>query len=389
MKRITFALTEKKIFKIGILVFIAGVLLNIFLGVNSTNSHPQVGFIQKLFNLPLLLFILIILVIVPFVEELIFRYWTKKKKHSIIFSFFAISIFAYLYTQNIFLTLTVAAFSLYSFIILLKNKDKTMPSMITTSLVFALAHFDKFSLTIHAMAMFATLLGLALILSYIGLRKKFYFCIITHGAYNSLALLPIMIPTNSDIIFFKGESFDANIQKASPFNSKGNSIISKDTIRYVDYLAKLVTQLTNYNNDTIYKTNIKDFSKYVLCVQSKEGRYININELHKKLVEIMHIQSDTSFVTPTVIRINTFDFLTREEPHKMRTTLFSFVEQLREVFDLPFVLEEQYQDRLIMVDPNCFFKKNRSDLSVLLKSHYDIDIYNDDKMHITVITVTY
>jgi len=79
MKRITFALTEKKIFKIGILVFIAGVLLNIFLGVNSTNSHPQVGFIQKLFNLPLLLFILIILVIVPFVEELIFRYWTKKK----------------------------------------------------------------------------------------------------------------------------------------------------------------------------------------------------------------------------------------------------------------------------------------------------------------------
>lgn len=385
----TLKLNEKKLLQIGILMFTSGILCNFFLGFNSNYSHPQVNLIQKLTNMPIIIGIIFLVIIAPFIEELIFRYWTTRKKHSIILSFFGISIFFFFYTHSVYLTLFVALFLAYPFFYFLRHRDKPKLTMVATSVVFALVHFENPVITMESIAMFASLFGFAIILSYLGLRKKFYYCIITHGAYNLLALILILFPVNTDALMLNSESFNASIKIKTLFTTKENNIITSDTIRLVGNLAELAASLPVYSNDTIYESNAKNFARYELYANSKNGKHINEIILHKKLVESMRIQTDTSYVSATAIRINNFDLLMSKEPPKMRTSLYSFIEQLREMYGLPFTLEELYYDRVIMVDLACLRQKNISDLSSFLKTNYDIDIYEANNKHITVIRFTY
>ncbi|HPW65719.1 MAG TPA: CPBP family intramembrane metalloprotease [Salinivirgaceae bacterium] len=330
---------HKIILLLGILFFVLGTLINIFSVSQSENDiynfqSPLLLILSDLTPLKILIFTIIVF---PFLEEIVFRLWTIRKRFAYIVSLIGISLIIF-QISNSFLIFALTTLILFLSFFWIKN---TIVIAVITSIVFALIHYGNIDSSLRLINLLPYF-GLALILSFIGLRFKFFLCILAHSAYNLIAMLPLIFFSNQNtsVIQFESDTYTAELTKVSFFSSiEHKDIINHDTIDVVSTLPELIPNITPFNNEAIYTSNVTSLNKYRLSAFSKPNKEISTEQLSEDLQKRANISSDTIIIKAHVISLN--DNVSEQPNNHGLMTLYDLVNYLRIHKDLPVKLSKE------------------------------------------------
>jgi len=329
---------HKIILLLGILFFVLGTLINIFSFSQSENDiyNFQSPLLLILSNLTPLKILIFTIIVFPLLEEIVFRLWTIRKRFAYIVSLIGISLIIF-QISNSFLIFALTALILFLSFFWIKN---TIVIAVITSIAFALMHYGNIDSSLGLINLLPYF-GLALILSFIGLRFKFFFCVLAHSAYNLIAMLPLIFFSNQNTssIQFENDTYTAELTKVPIFSSiEHKNIINHDTIDVIATLPELIPNITPFNNEVIYTSNVTSLNKYHLSAFSKPNKEISIEQLSEDLQKKANIGSDTIIIKAHVISLN--DSVSEPPNNHGLMTLYDLVDYLRMRKDLPVKLSQ-------------------------------------------------
>lgn len=179
------------LWKTGIALWISGVAFTIvYFHFNpETDQLKESTHLLNRLQLPKYVVLILTLITAPVLEEFAFRFWTKGKLISKIVSHGLIVMFLALSGTNIFVTATASILLFVIFYVIKPTyRYSAIINAVVTSVIFGLIHWSNYTLfQIQAAAVMQTM-GVGLILSYIGLKYRFVFCIVVHFLYNLVAV---------------------------------------------------------------------------------------------------------------------------------------------------------------------------------------------------------
>lgn len=301
----------------GLALYALGIILNIIFNLDaSIEDNAILGMVTDINGW---LFIILTVIIAPFLEEFSFRSWAIKKKWTkylclgLATGFISISFNIY---AGIFYAL---AFSAIKFLLNEKPKTQTYSFAILTSLGFALCHYGNLDL-LNYLVSFPMYFGLALVLCYIALRFKFRYAILTHALYNfSLMLLGgFIIPFGENIVLNDG-NYNGKLTPVSglcSYSDSINMIGGKTTNIYRKSLPQIASSLIDNNFDFQYKTYPIGYNLYNLNVVCVDSCGIDLKNLFKEIVKKGNLRVDTISEIKTVYFLKVKDI----EKIKVKTT---------------------------------------------------------------------
>lgn len=142
------------------------------------------------------LVVIMVIVLAPVLEELIFRYHLDLKKSSTLIGFGLSFIFTY--NSMVLLIIATLYFGFVFIKLLLKQKPNLKFCMFASTTLFALVHltnFGNFDLTQHfywVPLMVGAQFIIGLVLSFIRVNHGIYTSILFHGVYNAVLVLPVI-----------------------------------------------------------------------------------------------------------------------------------------------------------------------------------------------------
>ena len=376
---------------IGLLLFIGGIIVAFvyqYQFLHITNDSVQTPLYKKLLSFSPVFTLFFPIIMAPIVEEFIFRFWVKSKNYAYYFTLVGIILFSYLtckdfkITGSVLLILTASLF-------IKNNKIKIWTMTLLTSLLFGFLHLKNYVSSTFTIIACIQLVGFGMILSYIGLRFNFIYCIIIHSVYNLIAILPIMISFESDLLPLNGKSFDATIEHVSIFTlSNKQDIIKNDTISITAIPVEIATKLNNFNKDTLYDYLIQGqlVKKHLLAI-SKTDTQIDKKELLDNILKQFNIQSDTSLIQAYTLSVVDLDKLRKTfvGNNYFLISLTGLVQSMRSKYDIPLILDDDFDDIIIEMDYKFIRLKDIEDISHFLLEKYGIFItQNNDKKAVII-----
>ena len=290
----------------GIILLIINIVLSIFFyKVGSIEDNTILG---RYVNENGWLLLLSMAIVAPFVEEFTFRSWTIKKKWTkylcLVLSPLTIAL------VNVFVGI-IYALAMIATIFLLEKKPKAQiySYIIITSIGFAFAHIGNMELANYILNI-PIYLGFAFILSYIALRFKFRYAIITHGLINFTILIGggFIIPYGSSIAL-NGGNYKGNLIPVSglSFSFKDESIGNKTIECNRKVLSRVASSLIKLNSDFETKTYTNGINFYNLNIVSKDSNNIDMDCLLKEIVKKGKLRLDTISETKTAYFLSVKD----------------------------------------------------------------------------------
>jgi hypothetical protein len=217
---------------IGLVLFFIGLFISIFL-INSTHrvSNKMLEIASEV--LPTLYLVIQMAVLMPIIEEYIFRYSiVKSKSWQIITSILLITIVGSLNFNYLLITFLV----LFLIVTLyFRKKDFIFSNLMIyfSSLCFAFSHLQNFesASSLSILSPLILIFGLGLILISIRIKYGIFYSILVHILYNSLLISLSFCSAQSEITI-NDESLYVNISRESMFSPQmGGSILrSGDTL---------------------------------------------------------------------------------------------------------------------------------------------------------------
>ncbi|MDR1006930.1 MAG: CPBP family intramembrane metalloprotease [Bacteroidales bacterium] len=282
----------------GGICFVGGMILNAF--IETPPSMQDNAVLQQASQLPGWAFLFSVVVFAPVMEEFAFRSWSIGRRWAQYVSLVLASGFMAMIFPSFWVLIVPIAFALNVFLLRGKPILQTYIFVLLTSFLFALAHKDNMDLQ-HYLLAFPIYFGLALLLSYIGLRLHFALCIATHFLYNfALLMIGGFLFGSQTPIVLTDESFSGSMQHISGMESRGEIIktMSYDTIVCNRcFITDIAADVYLFGRDSVKMYGDKKskaaytlevypatYRFYNLKVQANEGKRINYDSLFKQLL---------------------------------------------------------------------------------------------------------
>ena len=160
---------HKVILILGLIFFVLGTLFNIYYISQFKNDiySFQSPVLTNLSDLTPLKIISFTIIVFPFLEEIVFRLWTMKKRFTYIISLIGISLIIFQISKVF--DFCSGCIDFISLFLLDKN---TIINAVITSLIFAFMHYGNIDSSLCIVNLIPYF-GLSLILSFIGLKFNF------------------------------------------------------------------------------------------------------------------------------------------------------------------------------------------------------------------------
>lgn len=192
---------------VGVALWLGSIIIQIVLSLCGYETASQDGLTEVLENLKKIVPIVVILVLfgilIPILEEFMFRYWIKSKKRVMTIVLFAVMSATVAFSS--FWWLGVAGFLLCLLLdLFLRNRPnaRTISLMLATSLLFASAHIKEFSqFNVSTVFSLTDLFGMALVACWLIYNWGFWWACLLHVLNNTVALLLILLaPASSSVL---------------------------------------------------------------------------------------------------------------------------------------------------------------------------------------------
>ena len=347
---------HKVILILGLIFFVLGTLFNIYYISQFKNDiySFQSPVLTNLSDLTPLKIISFTIIVFPFLEEIVFRLWTMKKRFTYIISLIGISLIIFQISKS-FLIFALVALILFLCFFWIKN---TIINAVITSLIFAFMHYGNIDSSLCIVNLIPYF-GLSLILSFIGLKFNFFLCVLAHSVNNFIAMIPLIFFPNQNmsLIQFENNTYTAQLTEISVFSSGENKNINNlDTIEVISTLPELIPNISPFNNEIIYASEVNSLNKYQLTAFSKPNEKISIEQLIRDLQKIANIGSDTTIIKAHIIKINSG--ISELPNHYGLMTLYDLVNYLRTHKNLPGKLSKEISSNETIVFNTSILKMN-------------------------------
>ncbi len=386
---------EKKTILLYILIFgisflVIGIILNIVFSsyfINKKIDLPIDPISKILFSYPPIFMLLTLLIIAPISEEFAFRFWINNKKSSKIVSFIAINFFVYsVFNSLIALGATTIVLGFIFFIY--KNENYNLILMIFfTSLIFSLIHILNYNAIWIKIVAVIQLFGFALILSYIGIRFKFIYCIIAHSIFNFIAIIPFINLTTIEPIVFENSTFKADLTELSIFSFQNQTgYVEEDSILVFGNLPSIATSLVSYSNDFIYLSNTNNFNSYKLIVKSKKDKHIDKNELLNDYINKTKLHSDTLYKKAYILSYkDSTKFVVNKSDGYFLHTISTLIDNIRFMYKIPLVMDNGLENKIFSMKLDYLKIKTFEETKAYLKINFNIDIQASIKRNVAIV----
>ncbi|MFA6705547.1 MAG: CPBP family intramembrane glutamic endopeptidase [Bacteroidales bacterium] len=364
----------------AVLSYLLGMILGIvFEKEISIQDNP---ILEQISSLNGWLFLITAVVIAPILEEFSFRSWAINKKWTKYLSLVASS--AFLFFINPYISIVYfLAFLLV--VLLLKNKPKTMliSLAIISSLGFVLAHSENLELSVYIISI-PTYLSIALLLSFVAIRFKFRYAILTHSIYNfSLFLIGGFIIPFGDTITLNEGNYKGTLTPISGLTSQYT------TNNYGGYGANInrkmlpeIVSMLYFDSPYTIKTYPMFYSFYNLKVKTNDTlNRIDLHQLNQEIIRKTNIKIDTILEEKEVYNIEIVDLKKFEQniidtaieyDIKKHLYLKYLLKTISNHYEIPLNIDEKYYD-IKLRDNNKFLYFNNQ--STLKKTIKDLEKY--------------
>lgn len=256
-------------------------------------------------------------------------------------------------------------------------KKRLISMLIISSIVFSLMHLNNYSSNIIKIVAMIQLLGLALFLSYIGMKFSFVYCIIGHSINNLIATIPMLVfAFNADTIQFENSTYKADLEPISIFSiSPEQSERNLDSMIFTGNITSIASNLQPFNNDFEYTNSVSNLLKYKLRVLAKPDTTICFNQLNTDFLEKAKIQSDTTLKPSYTLSIfDTIKLKSKPNNNYFLMDLHGLVQLIRLQNNLPLKTDKNYENKILFLDFSFLKNKNINDRRLLLNDKYGIKI---------------
>lgn len=369
----------------AVLSYILGMILGIvFEKEVSIQDNP---ILEQISSLNGWLFLIAAVVIAPILEEFSFRSWAINKKWTKYLSLVASS--AFLFSINPYVSI-VYFLAFLSAVLLLKNKPKTMliSLAIISSIGFVLAHFKNLELSVFIISI-PTYLSIALLLSYVAIRFKFRYAILTHSIYNFTIFLigGFIIPFGDTITLNEG-NYKGTLTPISGLNSKySNNAYGGYGANINRKMLPEIVSMLYFDSPYTIKTYPMFYSFYDLKVKTNDTKNkIDLQQLNQEIIRKTNIKIDTILEEREAYNIEIVDLEKFEQniidtsieyDIKKHLYLKYLLKTISNHYEIPLNIDQKYYD-IILKDNNKFlFFNNQSTLKktiIDLEKHYGISL---------------
>jgi membrane protease YdiL (CAAX protease family) len=386
-------INKNKIFLyLGIFAYLIGILLlYLFSNFSPQETTPQQPLFKILQAFPPLFVYFLVLIQASVIEEFAFRGWMIKRKFGKYLSFSLIITFFYIGFGSLLLILIITPILFVVFFILKNKKIRLVLLILSTSILFGLMHYHNYESWAKLFSIIQ-LIGLSLILCYVGLRFGFIYTILGHFINNLIALSMLTLFANSNYTCeFDGTTYNAKITKISSLEfSDQASWIFSDSISANGYITQIASELPSFNNTIIYFYSITDLNRYNLIVTQKSNDGINKDQLFKDYIKYTGLILDTAYSEAYVLDItDTLKLINHSPPPEttQETHIQSLTTSIRSIYELPLILDDNYIDYSFSLDWKLFRIKSSEEFVNRLKNEYGILLTKDSTKKATIITI--
>lgn len=387
---------SKWILFLGISLWILGTILNYIVQLSNDNlaQSPLLEYLYSSLNIfpykgALLIMMLFVTLFIPIMEELSYRVWTKEKTWAYILSLFLGTMYVYMVSQKVILSIFTAIILFGCFFLVKNYKLKMWLSIIITSLIFTLLHISGISSGISMISVLITIFGLSLVLCYIGIRYGFVYCILLHCVNNFIGFIPLMPLKQAPDMVWENENYQVYVSE-KPLWEQSEVICCNNTSLFFKGLkTEIAADIFPFSNDKIYQHTFTNFHQYYVTVNSKNHLPINREDLFDDYVEKMNLQLDTTIHSAWMFDVKNDADLCREKENTYPFFLENEVVLLRKAFKLPLKMkQENFKDSAIYLGKDDFvLHPFQIETTIEKYKSYGIYIYEDTTQQISVIRI--
>ena len=272
-------------------------------GFYSTNEHAITGLME---NLPIAIFLLVGVIIMPFIEELVFRL-PLRFKNNLLYRFILFLSGIWGKRKKVIVRLFLTK----------KWKKHYLLFFYVLAILFAYIHLFNFKITPNVL-LFSPLLVMpqfiaGLVLGYIRVRYNFLLGFLFHATYNAILFISVIFVFNQPTIRRNDITTDYKITiEDCKKNSKDDAVstIGNKSISFENYsLNAAIAELLDKNIDLIETNNKDSFNKKINIKfeQLGDSTLNNQAKVLALLAETYHFKITSSFKFQDVYEMNLFD----------------------------------------------------------------------------------
>lgn len=372
----------------GIFAFILGY---ISLPFGEQNENPQQPLFQYLLIFPPIISLGLVLVVASVFEELAFRGWIIKNKAGKIISYMGIIMLIQLTFNSLLLSALLSPILFVLFFIIKNEKWKLILSVIATSLLFAIMHFNNYSDTFTRIFAIIQLIGLSFIICYVGLRFGFLYCILVHFINNLLAMIVLFIFLSTDYSGnLENSTYQAQLSKTplTDIKFRNFNFTGYDTITLNSHITEIAQSLAGDERNVIFRSYISNLIKYKFTAVAKNDT-INQKQLFEDLVKHANLKLDTTYELAYVLSISDTVKLNNIEQfdNSYKTSIYSLMYSIREIYKLPVIIQNEDYNSLFNFDFKVLRIRDKEEFTKRLKDEYGINIEKSFDKKAMIITI--
>ncbi len=336
---------------LGCIAYITGLLLSFFFNSYEVEKEQTVNYIHVIYFISPVVYLILGCIIIPIVEEILFRLWTLQVNRAFILSIIWIPIILFACSRNILLSILSGVVLLCIFLFAKKRTTQIWLWTFATSVLFTLLHFYNFSsFSQQGMFMFIQIFGLSFLLCYVALRFHILYAMALHIFNNCIAMFVFFLclnPTPKTTI--DSSAFTLSLDPLSVFQAPRYNVKKQgDTLTVKGSITDIASYFIDHNNENnplfsdekymyLNLDNNKIVPQYQMSFIPKEHiGYVSVLDSLKAHTRLV---MDTTFTKAYTLRIQDFDKLSEKSEKNGESNLKELEYQIRSQCQIPVVLD--------------------------------------------------
>ena len=392
MKNLLTFFKDKILLSLLALVILSTIIGNIianYCGIDMSDSM-----IQHLLSSNLYLVTLLVVIIVPVIEELAFRGWIFKRQSLKIVSFILFAGFTLLSLK--FFGIICVLLLFYSWFLDKNTQRRYVVLIILSSLVFAFVHHGNFEDIKPFLISFSTYLFVGLLLGYLAYKtQKINASIIVHILNNAVAMVLLLSysPASDSEFTCEKEHFKIQVQKESIFKR------SNTDSKTFDYLHITIPKLVTFFKPTqerVYINTVPSLEYYSVKITSTNGEPIDNAALADFLIDKFNLKTSVEQKKTVLYEVDIADTakllsFCDSESFSFSSPFPMFFESLGRYYQTPIHVSDSLLDKYSTIRLSYSIKKDMSfekECENLLQKR-GVKLYPNDSTFIEIITISY
>lgn len=379
---------DKSILHFGIFAFLLGFIALLFSDPNKNIEQPL---FDILIHFPPIFTLGLTLIFASIFEELAFRGWIIKNKAGKIISYIGIILYVYFIFKSILIISIVIPIIFVIFFILKNGKWKLILSVFATSLLFGIVHFENFTDSYTRIFAITQLIGLSFIISYVGLKFGFWYCILVHFINNLIGMFILFVFLNTDYSGkFENTSYKAELSKIqlTDLTFGSTSIKGYDTSSANLHITEIARFLAKDEKEIIFKNQITNLIKYKFTAIAKDSS-INHDQLFEDFIKYAKLDLDTSYEQAYTITVSDTVKLKNIKPSEntYQTDIQNISYSIRSIYNIPLILSNEGKYPDFYFELKLLRIKDKDEFIKRISDEYGILIQKDNQKKATIITI--